>query len=95
MREANHVRVRKEEGHVGVAIIDTVEGLTLHELSKVVLDDGALGHGGVLSTGGLAGDAVTEGEHVLELLVLESVGVHVDESSGVSEASLGELSARG
>ena len=57
-----------------------------------MLDNGALGDGGVLGASSLTLDAVTEGEDVLVALVLKSVRVHIDETGVVRDASLDKLS---
>lgn len=54
----------EEKRHVTVAVINGVEFLAVHEASKVVLDDWALGDGGVLSSSSLALNAVAHSEDV-------------------------------
>jgi hypothetical protein len=70
--------VTEEEWHEGVSVIDTIEFLALHELLEVVLHNRALMNSSTLCSGGVDTDAVTESEHVLEALVLESIRVHID-----------------
>ena len=76
----------KVEWHVCVSVIDSVKFLAFHELLKVVLDNWALVDCSSLSSSGVNSDAVSEGEDVLESLVLESVGVHIDYSLAVGDA---------
>jgi hypothetical protein len=92
--EAGGVVLTQDQRHEGVSVVDSVGVLTIHKLEKVVLDNGVLGHSGILSRGSTSSGAVTEGEHVLEGLVLESVLVDIDETLFVKEASALELLLR-
>ena len=84
----------KVEGHEGVAIIKSVELTAFHELLNVVLDDGGLVDGSGLSSGGVHASAVSESEDVFEALVLESVGVDIDDALLVCDLSGNELVVR-
>jgi hypothetical protein len=86
--EAGCVSVSEEEGHESVAVVNSVDLLTLEELEHVVLHDGVLGSSGTLSTGGLETDGITEGEDVVVGVVLKSVLVDVDETFAVSETGI-------
>lgn len=86
--EAGCVSVSEEEGHESVAIIDSVDLLTLEELENVVLHDRVLGSSGTLSTGGLETDGVTKGEDVVEGVVLKSVLIDIDETFAVSKTGI-------
>lgn len=59
-----------------------------------MLDDGALGDGGMLSSSGLSLDAVTPGENVLESFVLKSVGVYVNHTGVIGNTRLNEIGVR-
>lgn len=76
----------KIEWHVCVAVIDSIQFLAFHELLDVVLDDWALVDGSSLSSGGVYSNAISEGEDVLESLVLESVWVNINDSLTVCDA---------
>lgn len=78
--EAAHVGVAEVEWHVGVAIVDSTQLLALKEGLHVVLDDGRLDVGGMLSPCGLAVNAVAESEDVIVSLVLQGVGAHIDQA---------------
>jgi hypothetical protein len=86
--EAGCVSVSEEEGHERVAVIDSVDLLTLEELENVVLYDGVLGSGSTLSTGGLETDGVSKGEDVVIGVVLKSVLVDIDQTFAVTETSI-------
>eukprot|EP00178_Gracilaria_changii_P025052 TRINITY_DN7626_c0_g1_i2.p1 TRINITY_DN7626_c0_g1~~TRINITY_DN7626_c0_g1_i2.p1 ORF type:complete len:128 (+),score=11.90 TRINITY_DN7626_c0_g1_i2:185-568(+) len=81
------VGVSEIQGHVLVAVIDSVQLLSIQELLHVVLHNGVLSNGSLLSPGRVEADNVTEGEDVLEFLALKRVPVHVDRSVGLSDAA--------
>jgi len=82
MLEASSIRVAKQEWHVGITVIDCIEFLAVHKLLEIVLDNGALVDCCCLGSGGVDADAITKGKDVLEALVLESVGVHINDTLG-------------
>lgn len=90
MREASTVRSTKIGRHVLVSIIDSVAFLTLEVLKNVMLYDGVLMDGASVGTGGLAGDAVTNGEDVLKTVMLEGVAVNIDHALVVANTGVKE-----
>lgn len=88
--EVGCLTVTEEERLVRVAIIHTVEVFTLEEADQVVLNNWVLSDGCVVGTGGFEADSVTEREDILELVVLESVLVHVHHAVLVTEAGLSD-----
>ena len=68
--ETCSIGVTEIERHPGVAVVNGIAVLSLHELEQVVLYNGCLPHSGSLSAGGLSRDAVTEGKNVLVRIVL-------------------------
>lgn len=68
--EAGHVRVTNHERQVGVAIIHGTKLLTLEVSLHVVLHDWSLCMSGMLRSGGLTVNAITESENVTKSLVL-------------------------
>ena len=78
MLEACHIGVTEQEWHVGVTVVDGAELSAIKECLQVVLHDWCLHMSSMLSTGSLTIDAISEGEDVVESLVLESVGTHID-----------------
>jgi len=90
MGEASCGALSGEEGHPGVAVPERVGLFAVEETQHVVLHDGVLADTGGHSARGFAGDAVANGEDVLELLVLERVLVHVHEAIVVSHPSVNQ-----
>ena len=90
MGEASCGALSGEEGHPGVAIPEGVGLFAVEEAQHVVLHDGVLADTSGHSARSFAGDAVSNGKNVLELLVLERVLVHVDETFVVSHASVNQ-----
>lgn len=90
MREASTVRSTKIGRHVLVAIVDSVTLLTMEVLENVMLYDGVLVDGASVGTGGLARDAVTDGEDVLKAVMLESVAVNIDHTLRVAHTRVEE-----
>lgn len=86
--EAGCVSVSELEGHESVAVVNSVDLLTLEELEHVVLHDGVLCCGGTLSTGSIETDSVTKCEDVVVGVMLKSVLVDIDETFAVSEAGI-------
>ena len=78
MREASAVGGAKVEGHVGVSVVNSVALLAFKVLQNVMLDNGVLSDGTGVGTGGVTGDAVTDCEDVVVLVMLLSVAVHVN-----------------
>lgn len=92
--ERGGIGVTKEEGKEGVTIIDLVEFLSFHKLLQVVLDNGFLVEGSGLGSGGVDVNAITKGEDVVILVVLESVGVYAHHTVFVTETSINEFLLR-
>ncbi len=88
VRETGAVGSAQVERHVLVSVVDGVALLALEELEDVVLHDGVLLDSTGVGAGGLARDAVTDGEDILVLVVLESVAVNVDHTSGVADTRI-------
>lgn len=88
MGETSAIGGTQVEWHVLVSIVDGVAFLTLEEGEHVVLDDGVLPDSTSVGTGGLARDAVTDGEDVLEFVVLQSVAVHVNHTGVVADTGI-------
>lgn len=84
--EAGGVGVRQVERHVGVAVINSIQFLAVHELEQVVLHNWNLSVHSMLSSRRLSLDAVTESEDVVKARVLQSVWVHVNHASRVSDS---------
>lgn len=89
--EAGGVVLTQDQRHEGVSVVDGVGVLTIHKLKKVVLDNRVLGHSGILGRGSTSGSAVTEGEDVLESLVLKSVLVNINKTLIVKKTSAQEF----
>jgi hypothetical protein len=90
MREAGAVAGAEVEGHVSVSVVDGVALLAFEVLQNIVLHNGVLSDGTGVGTGGLAGDAITDGEDVVVLVVLLSVAVHVNHAFNVANARIKE-----
>jgi hypothetical protein len=90
VREVGCLTVTEEERLVRVAVIHTVEFFALEETDQVVLNNWVLSDGCVVGTGGFEADSVTEREDILELVVLESVLVHVHQAFLVTKAGLSD-----
>lgn len=86
VRETGSVSVAEPEHHVLVAVVDGVGLLTLEEAEHVVLDDGVLVDGTSVGTSGLSADAVTNGEDILEPVVLKGVAVDINLTLLVADA---------
>ena len=86
VRESGAIGVAQPEWHVLVSIVDGVALLTLEELENVVLDDWVLVDGTSVGTGGLAADAVADGEDILVSVVLQGVAVDIDLAGGIADA---------
>ena len=84
--EAAHVRVAEHEWHVGIPVVNSTQLLALKECLHVILHNWALGVGSVLSSSGLPIYAVTERENVVESLVLQGVGAHINHAIGARNA---------
>jgi hypothetical protein len=78
VRESSAVRVTEVHGHVRVSIVDSIAVSSLEVVQDVVLHNGGLSHSGSVGTGSLSTDAISEGEDVLVVLVLESVFVDIN-----------------
>ena len=88
MGEGGALTGSQVEDLLGETIPDTIWLLVVDEPEDVVLDDWALRDDGRHSSGEVSGDAVTEGEDVLEPSVLEGVFVDINHASGVGDSSL-------
>jgi hypothetical protein len=88
VRELGRVRVSQPQVLLRETVVNTVAVLAVQEAEHVVLDHWVLGNSGVVGTGGLETDSVTEGEHVLELVVLQGVLVDVHHAVGITETGL-------
>ena len=88
MGEAGRLEGSEVEDLLGESVVDTVWLLSVDPSEDVVLDDWGLLDDGAHGSGGLARDAVTEGEDVLEPLVLQSVSVDINQTSLVSDAGV-------
>ena len=84
VRETSTVRSTEIGRHVLVTIVDSVALLTLEELENVILNDRVLADGTSVGSGGLARDAVTNGEDILKAVMLESVAVNIDHTLAVA-----------
>jgi len=90
MGETGGISESKIERHVLVSVVDGIGVLTLKVLEKVVLHDGVLADSTGVGTGGVAGDAITDGEDVLVLVVLESVLVDIDHTLRIANTGIEE-----
>lgn len=86
--EVGGVGVAEPERLIRVTIVDTVAFLILEESDEVILNDWVLGDSGSVGASSFETDCVTEGEHILKLLVLKGVFVDVHHAVSISEASL-------
>jgi hypothetical protein len=78
--EAGGIRVTEEEWQECISVINSVKLFAFKELLQVMLNNWCLMDCSGLCPGSVDTNAITESEDVLEALVLESVGVHVNDS---------------
>ena len=90
MRESSTVCMTKIGRHVLVAIVDSVALLAFEELKNVMLYDGVLCDGAGVGTGGIAGNAVTNGKDVLKAVMLKRVAVNIDHTLLVAHTRIEE-----
>jgi hypothetical protein len=83
--EVGGIRMTKIEGQEGVAIIDCVQFLSIHELLNVVLNNWGLVDSSSLSSSSVHTNAITESENVLEALMLKSVRIYINDTLVISD----------
>jgi hypothetical protein len=76
--ERSHVRGADPHWHERIAVINSVDFLTVQVPENVVFDNWVLRHRRMVSSGVLSTDAVSKSEDVLILVVLKSVLVHIN-----------------
>jgi len=91
MGEWGGVGVAHEKWEVRVSIIDSIRILSIHESQNVVFDDWALGHSGGARSSDISSNGITEGENILESLVLKGIWVDIDQTIGVSDTTVDEV----
>lgn len=88
MGEGGHLTSSKVQNLLRESIPNSIWLLSVNESKHVILDNWALRLDSALSSGQISSNAVTKGEDVLILLVLQSVLVHIDHAGRVSDASI-------
>ena len=84
--EVASIRVAKVEGKEGVSVIDSVQFLAIHELLNILLDNRSLVYSSSLGSSCVDSNAISEGEDVLITLVLEGVGIDINDTFGICDA---------
>ena len=71
-----------------------IQVMSIKEALNIVLHNGALGNSGALCARSVYIDAISEGENILEALVLQSVRVDINEPFAVGQSAVNELLVR-
>ncbi len=84
--EAASIRVSQDEWHECVSIIDTIKLLALHKLLQVLFDDRSLMDCCCLSSGSVNSNTISETKDVFESLVLECVGININNTFTIGDS---------
>jgi hypothetical protein len=89
--EAGGVGVAQEEREEGVAIIDGVEFLAVHEVLQVMLYYWFLVDSSSLSSSGVNINTITKGKNVIVFFVLKGIWVNTDHTSFVGKTCINQF----
>ena len=84
--EAGGIGVAKEERHKCVTIINSIQFLSFHVIFEIMFNNWVLSNSSGIGSSSFNINAVAKGEDILESFVLESVGVHINQTIGASNS---------
>ena len=91
MLETSRIRMSKQEWHICVPIIDTIEFFSFEEVLQVMFYDWALSNCCGLSSGRVNSNTITECKDILVSLVLEGVRVDINETFSISKTAVNKF----